>query len=70
MNKPPYFVYKRHGALDYLVRADLGDSFVDIGEETPGAVWVRLSGPCASYELAQAEAEQFRVEGATFEWKP
>ena len=54
-----YFVYKRYGVLDYMIRRDLGDSFVDKGN-----LWVRLDIPCDTLEQAQAELELFAKEGA------
>lgn len=62
-----YYVYKRHGALDYIVRRDLGDSFIDIGEETPGALWVRLDEAYDSLQQADAGLAQFAAEGAAIE---
>lgn len=44
-----YYVYQRDGAIDYMVRRNLGESFVDKGDETPGATWVRIAGPYATY---------------------
>lgn len=60
-----YFVYKSVGAHDYIARADLGHSFVDVGDETPGETWVRQGPSYASFDQACTEADRLNAEDDT-----